>query len=34
MPVRLILATENQHKVREMRDLLAGLDVEVSHLGE
>jgi len=34
MAVRLILATENEHKVREIRDLLAGLDVEVTHLGE
>ncbi|MGC9319256.1 MAG: XTP/dITP diphosphatase [Armatimonadota bacterium] len=31
---RLILATENQHKVREIRTLLADLAVEVGHLGE
>lgn len=34
MPVNLILATENRHKVREIRELLAGLDVEVLHLGQ
>lgn len=34
MATRLILATENEHKVREIRELLADLDVEVSHLGE
>lgn len=34
MATRLILATENEHKVREMRELLADLDVEVAHLGE
>jgi len=31
---RLILATENPHKVREIRELLADLDVEVVHVGE
>jgi len=31
---RLILATENEHKVREIRELLADLDIEVTHLGE
>lgn len=34
MPTRLILATENEHKVREIRELLADLDVEVAQLGE
>ena len=34
MTARLILATENEHKVREIRELLRGLDVEVAHLGE
>jgi XTP/dITP diphosphohydrolase len=34
MSTRLILATENQHKVREMRELLSDLDVNVTHLGE
>lgn len=34
MAARLILATENEHKVREIRELLADLDVEVTHLGE
>lgn len=34
MPRRLMLATENEHKVREIRSLLADLDVVVSHLGE
>jgi len=31
---RLILATGNEHKVREIRALLADLDVAVAHLGE
>lgn len=31
---RLILATCNEHKVREIRDLLADLEIAVSHLGE
>lgn len=31
---RLILATENEHKVREIRELLAGVDIEVTHAGE
>lgn len=30
----LILATENPHKVREIRELLADVDVEVRHLGQ
>ena len=34
MVTRLILATENEHKVREMRELLAGFSVDVAHLGE
>lgn len=34
MSVKLILATENEHKVREIRELLAGLEVEVLHLGQ
>lgn len=34
MSVKLILATENRHKLREIRELLAGLDVEVLHLGQ
>jgi len=34
MPTRLILATQNEHKVREIRELLADLDVEVTHPGE
>ncbi len=34
MATRLILATENEHKVREIRELLVGLIVEVAHLGE
>jgi XTP/dITP diphosphohydrolase len=34
MPTRLMLATQNEHKVREMRQLLADLDVEVAHIGE
>ncbi|HCA45921.1 MAG TPA: non-canonical purine NTP pyrophosphatase [Armatimonadetes bacterium] len=32
--MRLILATENAHKVREIRELLSDLTVEVAHLGE
>ena len=31
---RLVLATNNEHKVREIRALLAGMDVQVGHLGE
>ncbi len=31
---RLILATENPHKVREIRDLLADVAVKVLHLGD
>ena len=34
MATRLILATENEHKVREIRELLSDLGVEVAHLGE
>ncbi|MGI5819689.1 MAG: XTP/dITP diphosphatase [Armatimonadota bacterium] len=34
MTARLMLATGNEHKVREMRELLADLDVEVAHIGE
>lgn len=34
MATRLILATENEHKVREIRELLTGIAVEVTHLGE
>ncbi|MFW5867869.1 MAG: non-canonical purine NTP pyrophosphatase, partial [Armatimonadota bacterium] len=34
MAGKLILATENEHKVREIRELLADLDVEVAHIGE
>lgn len=34
MTTRLVLATENEHKVREIRELLADIDVEVAHLGE
>ncbi len=33
MATRLILATENDHKVREIRELLADLDVIVTHPG-
>jgi len=33
-PTRLILASNNQHKVAEIRALLAGTDVVVGHLGE
>jgi len=31
---RLILATANEHKVREIRELLAGMDIAVAHLDE
>ncbi len=34
MARRLILATTNPHKVREIRELLADLDLAVMHLGE
>ena len=34
MSVKLILATENEHKVREIRELLSDLDVAVIHLGQ
>jgi XTP/dITP diphosphohydrolase len=34
MATRLMLATQNEHKVREIRELLADLDVEVAHIGE
>lgn len=34
MPRKLILATANEHKVREIRELLTDADVEVVHLGE
>jgi XTP/dITP diphosphohydrolase len=34
MTRRLMLATENEHKVREIRSLLADLQIEVSHLAE
>lgn len=34
MARRLILATQNEHKVREIRELLSDLHVEVAHLGE
>lgn len=34
MTPRLVLATENEHKVGEIRSLLADLQIEVTHLGE
>jgi XTP/dITP diphosphohydrolase len=34
MATRLVLATENPHKVREIRELLADVDVEIIRLGE
>ncbi|MFO8079785.1 MAG: XTP/dITP diphosphatase [Armatimonadota bacterium] len=34
MATQLMLATENEHKVREIRELLADVDVEVAHIGE
>jgi len=34
MARRLILATANEHKVREIRELLADVDIAVAHLGE
>ncbi len=34
MSRRLILATENEHKVREIRRLLSDVQIDISHLGE